>query len=154
MGKKLFRIMTLVLSIAVIGLAACKKDKCKDKNCGSGSCVDGNCVCNTGYEGSACDVQVRAKFIGLYQGNLACSGFPSFAMNVTITNSSAGITSIVMSDGTDSWVAVVSGSTLTIANQSLSGGGTIQGSGALAGNILTLNLNISGTTCTYTGTKQ
>ncbi|HMQ77056.1 MAG TPA: hypothetical protein PKE21_13400 [Flavobacteriales bacterium] len=149
-------ISKLMLGLALVAFTAtgCKKDECKDKNCGNGSCVDGNCVCNTGYEGSECGTQTRAKFIGSYTGTFSCSGGSPGTINMTITNSSAGITSVVMSDGFDNWVCTVSGSTLNIANQTISGGNTIQGSGQLVGNILTLNLNISGTTCTYSGTKQ
>lgn len=149
-------ISKLMLGLALVAFTAtgCKKDKCKDKNCGNGSCVDGSCVCNTGYEGSECGTEVRAKFIGQYSGTFSCSGGSPGTVNMSISNSSTGVNKVVMSDGFDNWICSVSGSSLTIANQTISGGNTIQGSGQLAGSILTLNLNISGTSCTYTGTKQ
>jgi hypothetical protein len=43
---------------------------------------------------------------------------------------------------------------VSIATQTISGGTTISGSGQLSGLLLSLNLNLSGNTCTYTGTKQ
>ena len=43
---------------------------------------------------------------------------------------------------------------VSIATQTLSGGVTVSGSGQISGLILNLNLNLSGNTCTYTGTKQ
>jgi hypothetical protein len=107
----------------------------------------------SGYEGATCGTEVRAKFVGTYDGNFACQGVNSTA-NMTVTTSSAGITSIVFSDGAATWVGSVSGSSVSIATQTITGGTTISGSGQLAGNILTLSLNLSGTTCTYTGTKQ
>jgi hypothetical protein len=96
---------------------------------------------------------MRAKFIGSYNGTLSCPG-QNGTVNMTVTNSAAGVTSIVFGDGQDTWVGTVNGSSVNIANQTISGGTTISGSGQLSGLILTLNLNIGGTTCTYSGTKQ
>ncbi|MCB0794696.1 MAG: hypothetical protein KDB88_08165, partial [Flavobacteriales bacterium] len=136
-------------------LTGCKKDDpCDDVVCqNGGSCNDGSCSCATGYEGSTCGTEVRAKFIGSYTGNLTCGG-QSGTVNMTITNSSAGVTSVVFNDGVDTWIGTVSGSSVTIATQTIGGGTTISGSGQLSGLILTLNINLSGTTCTYSGTKQ
>jgi len=150
----------LSLSFALV-FNSCKKDEdpCDGVTCqNGGSCNNGNCNCTTGFEGGTCGTEWRAKFIGLYNGNFACST-GNFTINLTITNSAAGVTSIVMSDGTDSWVATLTGSSsVNIASQSISGGNTISGSGQLAGNILTLNLALAGggatVNCTYTGTKQ
>ncbi|MBX2971732.1 MAG: hypothetical protein KF797_01395 [Flavobacteriales bacterium] len=75
-------------------------------------------------------------------------------MNITITNSAAGVTSIVFNDGQDTWTGTVSGNSVNIPTQTLGGGATISGSGQLAGLILTLNFNLAGNTCTYSGTKQ
>lgn len=147
----------LFLPLLVAGTllaTGCKKDPCKDVSCLNGAaCADGKCLCTTGYEGDNCGTEMRAKFIGSYNGNFSCPGNNS-TVNMTINNSAQGITSVVFSDGFDTWIGTVSGSSVTIATQTISGGITIGGSGQLAGNILTLNLNLSGTTCTYTGTKQ
>jgi len=149
-------ISKLVLGLAVVAFTAtgCKKDECKDKNCGHGTCVDGTCECSAGYEGSECGTEQRTKFIGSYTGTFSCSGGSPGTVNMTISSSSTGVDKVVMTDGFDTWVCSVSGSSITIANQTLSGGATLQGSGQLVGTQLTLNLNISGTTCTYVGTKQ
>jgi len=148
--------LALVLALSTITvLSSCKKDDpCDNVVCqNGGTCNDGSCACATGYEGTTCATEVRAKFIGSYTGNFACPG-NNFTVNMTINNSAQGITSVVFSDGADTWVGTVSGSSVTIATQTISGGTTISGTGQLAGNILTLNLNLSGTTCTYSGTKQ
>ncbi|MEX1132222.1 MAG: calcium-binding EGF-like domain-containing protein [Flavobacteriales bacterium] len=148
--------LALVLALSTITvLSSCKKDDpCDNVTCqNGGTCNDGSCACATGYEGTTCGTEIRAKFIGTYNGNFSCPGNNS-TVNMTINNSAQGITSVVFSDGFDTWVGTVSGSSVTIATQTISGGTTISGSGQLAGNILTLNLNLSGTTCTYSGTKQ
>jgi hypothetical protein len=145
-------ILLLTLSTAI---TSCKKDDpCDNVVCSNGgTCNDGTCACAAGYEGTTCATEVRAKFIGTYNGSFACPG-NNFTVNMTINPSAQGITSVVFSDGADTWIGTVSGSSVTISTQTITGGTTISGSGQLAGNILTLNLNLSGTTCTYSGTKQ
>ncbi len=154
------RLSTLSIAIGLFSVSlitSCKKDEadpCDNVTClNGGSCNSGACSCATGYEGATCGTEVRAKFIGLYNGTMACTGM-SQAGSLTITNSAASISSIVISDGTDTFVGTVSGSSVNIATQTISGAVTVSGSGQLAGLILTLNLNLSGNTCTYTGTKQ
>ncbi|MEZ4739540.1 MAG: hypothetical protein R2818_09360 [Flavobacteriales bacterium] len=154
---KLLHLMTIAGLTATMALTGCKKDDpdpCDNVTCLNGStCSNGSCACAAGYEGSTCGTEVRAKFIGAYNGTLSCPG-QNGTVNLTITNSAAGITSIVFGDGVDTWVGTVSGSSVTIANQTLNGGTTISGSGQLSGLLLSLNLNLGGSTCTYTGTKQ
>lgn len=151
--------LTIGLTVAVLASAAvgCKKedkDPCDKVVCqNGGSCNNGNCSCATGYEGTTCGTEMRAKFIGLYNGTLTCSGTAN-TVNMTINNSSAGITSVVFGDGVDTWIGTVNESSVNITTQTISGGVTISGSGQISGLILTLNLNLSGNTCTYTGTKQ
>jgi hypothetical protein len=148
--------LALFLALSTITLlSSCKKDDpCDDVVClNGGTCNDGSCACATGFEGTTCGTEVRAKFVGVYNGNFSCPGNNS-TVNMTISNSAQGITSVVFSDGFDTWVGTVSSSSVNIATQTITGGTTISGTGQLAGNILTLNLNLSGTTCTYSGTKQ
>jgi hypothetical protein len=149
--------LSLILGLSTtLLMTGCKKDDdpCDNVVCqNGGTCSDGSCSCATGYEGSTCGTEIRAKFIGSYNGTLSCPG-QNGTVNMTVTNSAAGITSVVFGDGQDTWVGTVSGSSVNIANQTISGGTTISGSGQLSGLILALNLNIGGTTCTYSGTKQ
>lgn len=154
---KLTHLSLLIGLSASLILTGCKKDEddpCDNVVClNGGTCNSGNCSCATGYEGATCGTEVRAKFIGQYNGTLSCPGVNG-TVNMTITNSAAGITTIVFNDGTDTWTGTVSGSSVNIPTQTLSGGATISGSGQLAGLILTLNFNLAGNTCTYSGTKQ
>ncbi len=152
---KQFHIALILLLSTLTVLPSCKKDDpCDNVVClNGGTCSDGSCTCATGYEGTTCETEIRAKFIGIYNGTFSCPGVNT-TINMTISNSAIGITSVVFSDGADTWTGTVSGSSVSISTQTISGGTTISGSGQLAGNILTLSLNLSGTTCTYTGTKQ
>lgn len=159
MRKLLLQLPMAALAIA-LSFVACKKeeDPCKNVSClNGGTCNNGSCNCAAGYEGSNCGTEWRAKFVGNYNGNMACST-GNFTMNLSVNNSSVGVTSVVMSDGTDNWVGTLNGSSsLTISAQTISGGTTISGSGQLSGNVLTLNLTLAGggttVNCTYTGTK-
>ncbi len=148
--KYIFPIMLALATVA----SGCKKDPCKDVTCLNGaSCTEGDCICTAGFEGTDCGTQMRTKFIGIYNGTFSCPG-QNFTVQMNVTTSSTGISNVVFNDGFDTWVGTVSGSSVTINTQTISAGVTIAGSGQLAGNILTLNLNLSGTTCTYSGTKQ
>ena len=154
------RLSTLSIALGLFTaslITSCKKDEadpCDNVTClNGGSCNNGACSCASGYEGATCGTETRAKFVGVFNGTFSCPGVNA---TVTLTNSTsaAGITSIVMFDGADTWIGTVTGTTVNIATQTVTGGNTISGSGQLSGLILTLNLNVSGTTCTYTGTKQ
>jgi hypothetical protein len=48
---------------------------CKDVACNNGECVnDGECVCNSGYEGSNCDISNNQKFDGNFTLTEICTG--------------------------------------------------------------------------------
>ncbi|MBL8012041.1 MAG: hypothetical protein JNJ64_15650 [Flavobacteriales bacterium] len=157
-------ISKLMLGLALVAFTAtgCKKDECKDKNCGNGSCVDGSCVCNTGYEGSECGTEKRAKFIGSWSGTETCTS-GNYTWTMTSTSSSTGVTAIIFNNfagysGLNISATVNSnGTSLTIPNQTVSGA-TVSGSAQLTGNIMTLTYQISGgggsDSCTATCTKQ
>lgn len=149
-----------VAAIATIGMTSCEVDACKDVECGdNGTCVDGDCQCDTGYEGTDCDTEERAKFIGTYNVTEACTS-GNYTYSITTATSASGITTIIISNFGDYGVnvtATVNGSNLTIANQTV-GGGTFSGTGQISGNILTITYNVTAGTstddCTMTCTKQ
>ena len=94
-------ISKLMLGLALVAFTAtgCKKDECKDKNCGNGSCVDGSCVCNTGYEGSECGTEKRAKFLGSWTATETCTS-GNFNWTMTSTASSQGVTAFIFNNFT------------------------------------------------------
>ena len=71
MSKKLFFLPTLLLGAFLLFTPSCgDSDPCKDLEgkCGSGSCFEGECVCDEGFEGTNCDAEWVAKFVGSYLG--------------------------------------------------------------------------------------
>ena len=72
MSKKLFLLPTLLLGAFLLFTPSCTEtDLCKDLEgkCGNGQCFDGACVCDEGYEGTNCESQWSAKFVGSYLGS-------------------------------------------------------------------------------------
>lgn len=72
MSKKLFFLPTLLLGAMLLFAPSCgETDPCKDLEgkCGNGSCFEGECVCDEGYEGTNCDAEWSAKFVGSYLGS-------------------------------------------------------------------------------------
>jgi len=146
-------------------LTSCKKeDPCDDVVCqNGGTCNDGSCSCASGYEGSTCGTEVRAKFLSTYNVTEACTS-GNFNYQITITTSSAGVNRVIINNFGGYGVSVVgsvSGSSLTISNQQFDLQGnaaTFSGSGQLNGLILTISYTISSgsssETCTKTCTKQ
>lgn len=151
-----------VAAVATIGMVSCDTDPCKDVDCGVyGDCVEGDCVCDDGYEGAACATVQRDKFIATYNVNESCSS-GNFTYSITVTTSSTGISSIIITNFGDYTVNVTgtvneNGTSITIPNQTV-GGGTFSGSGQISGDILTITYTVtagsSTDTCTMTCTKQ
>lgn len=113
-----------VAAIATIGMSSCDTDACSDVTCNNGGiCVDGDCVCATGYEGTNCDTEERADFIGSYTFTDAC--FPNQAAQASmISTSSASVTRVLISNilgealgGTAS--AEIDGDVISIPNQTV-----------------------------------
>lgn len=98
-------------------------DDCSTR-CANGTYSSGNCDCNDGFEGASCETYSRDKFFGTYTYSTTCitqaqtstisahddEEHPEW---VKITNISA--------DGDTKGYGVISGSTLTIPKQTVSG---------------------------------
>jgi hypothetical protein len=140
--KKLFRTF---IAVAVIGsiatLASCTK------------------TCDEGYEGDDCKTEIRAKFLGAWQGQETCTvGTDSYTL--TITSSGSNILNVVLNNVyNDAIVATAStdGTTFTVANQNVGGSTTVQGTGTVTGNSISFQYTLAdganSNTCTFTGTK-
>jgi len=72
--KKLYII--ILFSALIIGMFSCK-DACDTINCNNhGTFDDGSCVCDDCYEGTSCEVEVNAKFLGEWVSpDYVCTGF-------------------------------------------------------------------------------
>jgi len=165
--KKSF-LSTLMAGLAVVAFtfSSCTTDPCKDVSCGAnGECVEGDCVCDEGYEGTSCGTESRAKFLGSYSVNEACTS-GNYTYDSNVNTSSISVSNIVITNFGDYSVSVAAtvddnGTSVTIANQTVTISGasaTVQGSGQINGNILTITYTITASgvsdTCTMTCTKQ
>lgn len=122
-------------------------------------------TCDPGYEGDKCDTEIRAKYLSSnYSVTEVCTVSGSIGpYTASITSSSTDILKIFLNNFGDfnsniTVTATVDGNNITIASQTVSGY-TINGSGSLSGNTLTLNYAVAATgggteTCTATWLKQ
>lgn len=150
MKTRIFQILG-VAAVASLGLASCDTDACKDVDCGMyGECVEGDCVCDAGFEGTNCETESRADFLGSYLANESECGLVDY--NATIAASGQGADKIAITgfggfqcNGSDIVViATVSGDDVTVeSNQSYCGGDLVINSG-------TGSINGSGTVVTIT----
>ncbi len=115
--------------------------------------------CNPGYEGANCAVETRAKFIGNYQASERGSLSGNYIFPVTISNSSADITKVMLGNIYDTYTnpvaATVSDTTFTIASQDPDGQGyVVSGAGRISRTTISLTYSISyqGQTDNVTGT--
>lgn len=166
MKKSVLAFFAAGIAAVTFSISSCTVDPCKDVSCGAnGECVDGNCVCDAGYEGSTCATEQRAKFLGQYSVSEACTS-GNYTYNVSVNTSSTGVSNIIVTNFGDYSVSVngtvnSDGSSITFANQQVTIQGTaatVQGTGQITGNILTITYTISAggqsDTCTMTCTKQ
>lgn len=156
----------MVASLAFIGVTFNACDACKDVTCeNGGTCVEGDCDCATGYEGTSCETEKRAKFISGYSVSEVC-GPDNFSYPITVSASTTDVSKILISNFGSYGATVTatvddSGTSITIAEQTVAvtgGSLTVSGTGTISGDVLTINYNVAdGTTtdnCTKTCTKQ
>lgn len=167
MKKFKMTLATAALAMLAVGsmlsMNSCKKDPCKDETCTDQGTPTANgdvcdCTCNTGYEGTKCETEMRTKFVGTYAYHESCtSGTDTYT--VSVATSSSSITEININNLYNQGIIVkgtVSGSSVTIASQPFASA-TISGSGTISGNTLTLTYSVAvgGATdaCSGSGTK-
>lgn len=166
MNKRLVYLCTLLLSASFFITSCGDSDPCKDVDCGAnGTCFEGSCVCNQGYEGSNCDTEWSAKFVGNYAGEDVCNtGTFEYDMSITRVSDSK----ILLQDlgGTvydiEADVELVSPSDVSATKISFNyttGGRLFVGQGTMNGSKITGDYKISqgGTVtddCSFTLTKK
>ncbi len=166
--KTIFLLIFMALSTSVM-FNACKDDNpCDGVDCKNGGiCNNGNCACLTGYEGTDCGTETRAKFLAAYNCTNTC--FSGVQYQQSISPSSVEVSKMIISNlGNTAGLNVVAratgGSVFTIDNQTVSDASgdswTISGTGALTGAIVTANVSYTynptsqNLTCTESWTKQ
>ena len=64
--------LLLLFSLVTLFIPSCKTDLCEEVSCiNGGSCEEGNCLCESGYEGDECGIEIRAKYVGEYSVDTA-----------------------------------------------------------------------------------
>jgi hypothetical protein len=150
---------------------SCTKDACKGVTCQhGGTCSGGNCTCTTGYEGTNCEKEARAKFIKSWAAtdvNVTTTvPLAPYSAVIAASTSSTVVTDVIIGAFsnnyfTNSVKASVDGNTITIASQQPdSDGYAVAGTGTYntASNKISWTYTITqvstGTTISYTGTWQ
>lgn len=113
-------------AFSAITYTSCSKDDCEDVICSNGgTCVDGTCACPTGYEGTTCQTESRAKFARTTAWNATDnppSGNP-LTYTCIITNGAGSVQNVIIDNNfADNFFvnnvnATVSGNTITIPSQ-------------------------------------
>lgn len=123
-------------------MTACT-DLCKDVNCNNGTCVEGDCVCDAGYEGTNCDTEIRAAYLGTYNVTETCdSGSDAYAV---VVSAGTSINDVVINNLYDAGFAVT-GTLNTAGGIDFNGSfgtGTISGSMTTTGGVITITFTVS-----------
>lgn len=163
--SSLFRLLCAAITISCLSIISCKEDEtCTTETCSNGSCSTGTCVCSSGFEGSDCSTEQRAKFLGLFSFNENCNG-STFNYNASIGKGPT-VDNVILYDfyalPNTTISARVYGQNITIPQQTIVHDGneySINGSGSISGKVLTLNYtmdtpNKTDLSCSATGQKQ
>ncbi|MBS1616404.1 MAG: calcium-binding EGF-like domain-containing protein [Bacteroidetes bacterium] len=160
-----FTLLLALGAFSAITYSSCTKDECKDVTCVNGTCIGGSCSCPTGYEGTQCQTESRAKFLHQYTVTASCQT-ATYVANIKASNSS-DITQVVISNlanmnnaagNTTTVTATINGNQITIPTQTVVGFTaatiTASGSGTISNGVITMDYTIvSGSTtnnCTNT----
>ncbi|HXS35347.1 MAG TPA: hypothetical protein VN721_01495 [Flavipsychrobacter sp.] len=132
--------LSTLIAFSAATYTSCSPDKCKAINCAYGGvCNNGACTCQTGYEGTQCEVITRDKFTDgaggtvwyvKEKGTISTEGTP---YNVTIADGAA-INQVVIKHFYNSFAsdvnAYVIGDSIKIPQQTINGS-TVVGYGYL-----------------------
>lgn len=133
-----FSALLAIGTFGIVTFTACTKDECKDVVCqNGGTCVSGACSCATGYEGTNCEKETRAKFIKTWNASDVAGTSSPLIYTVGI-GSGVTITGVIISNAfndnffVNNVSATVNGDQIVIADQSpdaddyrVAGSGTI-----------------------------
>jgi len=155
-----FSILSFITAFFFI-ISSCG-DPCDDVDCGmEGICIDGTCLCTEGYEGTNCEIEIRAKFVGNWMANdYSCSGAAGVDYRFSIERGPTVDDLIFFNESkTLEFPATLNGNVITIALQEYDST-TLQGTLTLnpSDNTLALEFEIDNSIavldCTATARKQ
>ena len=141
---KFLKFLSVALTLFLITSCA---DPCKDVSCSdNGACDEGTCLCEAGYEGTSCETESRAKFLGEWTTiDWTCDGgSPETYTQVFGAGASANLITIV--DPAFPIIVIsgeVSGNNFTIPSQEIAFLGTsitLSGSGSISNGIITMTI--------------
>jgi hypothetical protein len=115
-------------------------DPCEEIIClNEGECDLGICDCAPGYEGGVCQNEIRTHFLGEYDAVHSCnSGSLTYEVDVALDTAVTNVLIANLYNSGNIVSAVVDSAALIIPSQEF-GTGTIQGSGALVDDIISLS---------------
>ena len=115
----------LIIFSLIVFFCCTSEDACENIIClNESTCNNGSCNCILGYEGSTCDVEAKAKFIGTYiLDSQTCGDFESPIQIIEVVNSLTELTQIIESNNGGTFEISVS---LDSANSFTNSGGSIK----------------------------
>lgn len=152
-----------VLALGTALMFSSCKDECKDVVCqNGGTCTEGICDCPSGYEGTLCETEIRAKFKGTWTVLDNCSQSGTSGYSVSVVNGTA-LNEVNITNFWGAFTApvkaTVTGNTISVASQQPDNDGWfVSGQGSVSGNTMTWNYTITSPAgqsdvCTATWTK-
>ncbi len=153
-------------AFGTLTFTSCNQDECKDVVCNNGGTCNednGSCNCPTGYEGSLCETELRAKFIKNWSAVDVFTGGQA-AYNCIISAGAGTVTSVIIDNSfaDDFFInninATVNGNAINIAKQEPDNDDfTVEGTGTYSAGKITWNYTIvdpTGSNITVSGTWQ
>ncbi len=153
---------------ATVLISSCEKDACTELKCKNGSaCTEGFCRCQTGFEGSECEMKTVNRFIGTYIGYNHCDKLPALLDTVDVYQyPGAGVNAVEFhlrrNYPGDKFRGTVDGYTISVADE-VNGGSNRKVNAKVDHDQLTVfverNFNTAEqpgfkSVCTFVGTKQ
>jgi hypothetical protein len=159
--KKIKNVLAvMIMAFGLMITAQSCKDPCKDVECNFGTCDEGTCLCEDGYEGTNCDVELRNKFLATYRVSGTDTDGDSYTdIPVKIEAASANVKAVLITWDNE---VVMNGNssasnTITIPSQTAGGStlsGTITGGGSTITMVITAGTGADAYTITATGSRQ
>lgn len=152
MSKKLFLLPAFIFGAFLLTTTTTScTDKCKGVECNTGTCLDGTCECGDGYEGTNCEIEWSAKFVGDYLGADKCGGVTyTLSKPASVTRVSEVSIKIANFGGFDSFInATVSAKEALTINYTDPTGRVFVGSATIASNKITGSYRVTYSDGTY-----